>query len=129
MTSVRIFIRRLNELDLRIKEVPEGDCRFEVEAQSTGDNHIHIALTLHERGMTTDAKGDVDNPVNDAASEEVIAEGDGDVVRVGDAFSHFGALQSGVQQYFNEGEQSVYPPLGESSAASSKRTRKAEAQA
>ena len=82
--SIRVFLRRGHQLDLRMQKVPEGNCCVLIDADTSGDYRVTIGWTVVGGGEPVHAESEVDDLINHPSAGKNIGECHGNIVGIQD---------------------------------------------
>lgn len=87
MRSIRLFLRRGQQLDLRLEKIPEGDCCLEINPDPGCDDNIIISWSVKGRCEPGDAEREIYDAINRSSPTERVGEGNGNVMGIGNQTS------------------------------------------
>ena len=85
--SVRLFLRRGQQLDLRLEKIPEGDCCLEINPDPGCDDNIIVSWSVKGRGEPGNAERKIYDAIYRPSTPECVGEGYGNVMGVGNQTS------------------------------------------
>lgn len=101
--SIRITLRRFQELDLRIEKIPERFCRLAINPDPRSDDCIVVDFrTVDEGSEPGNAEGEVDHPIYRTATGEQVCEGNLNIVGIGNQFNALGHYNLHNDQFDND---------------------------